>query len=152
MKKVISIFVIFIAMMAIVIGCASEQVDNALSEELEESSKIENVTFLLGGGVMGTGKVTKEDCVEDIELLLDIFKKVSSDGEVYKEYEEEGFYKLYYPSICIEYSSGEVININWEIEKGILTYNDTDYYVDKEKGKEIYDVFIKYCPPVTDFY
>lgn len=45
--------------------------------------------------------------------------------------------------------SGDSIEIEWKIHKGILVYDDVEYYINKTLGKELYEIFTKYNPLVN---
>ena len=146
MKKILSLLFVMMMSIAVLSGCSNGEVENNLAEQLELDN-VESIAFLQAGGMIGaSGKAVQEDNAGDIDAVLDIFAKVTSDGEPFEEYKSEGFYKLYYPSIMIRYSPEEYVVIKWEIGKGILIYNDVEYYINKEYGKELYDIFSKYCP------
>lgn len=136
-------------------GCSGDKtstksVENALSKQLSESGQIDSVIFVQGQGINShRGGCDKEDSAEDIVALINVFMQVSSDGEAFDEYKSEGFHKLNTPSIIINYTSGESDTIEWEIGKGILVHNETEYYIDKQQAQKLYDVFTKYNPYVT---
>ncbi len=150
MKKKISIVLIagfLVAAVAItvflLVGRVDDTVENNLAEQLKGIEEIESFGFFQDYYNGGWGDI--EDCYEDVEAILNIFSQVSSDGEPFEEY-INSFYVLRNPRMKIRYSSGEEVVINWKSGRGILVYNDVEYYIDWQKAKELYDIFTKYCP------
>ncbi len=161
MKKITKVVLMVLVALCVVVivwqmhfnGCDGNSVENALSEQLKSVDEIESIIFIQGGVVAGcSGGVTKEDCAEDIEAVYEIFTRISSDGESFKDYMTEGFHRLYEPAIKIVYSSEESIRIEWKIQEGIFVYNETEYYIDRELAQKLYDIFTKYCPQVDYFF
>lgn len=141
MKKILSMLLVVIV---VLVGCGSS---NSLANQLESSDKIEYVAFVQGQGMSSSGmRCYAEENIDDIDEMLAIFSEVSSDGEKFEEYLYEGFHRLDYPSICIQYLSGDTITILWEIGTGVLMYDDVEYYIDREKAQLLYDIFTKYSP------
>ncbi len=148
MKKVIYVIII---MVLLLIGCGKKEneveKENVLSMKLVEIEQIEAIKFVQGEGTMRhIVACNKEEGQKDIEAVMDVFDKVSSEGELDESYKKEGFSKLYLPSIEIVCSSGDEIIIKWEIQEGKLIYGEEEYYISKELAQELYDVFIKYNP------
>ncbi len=127
----------------LLVGRGDNAVENNLAEQLKCIEEIESFAFVQSGYVGGWADI--EDCADDVEVVLDIFAMVSSDGKPFEEY-IDGFHVLRNPRMMIRYSSGEEVVINWRIGRGILEYNDIEYYIDKQKAQKLYDIFTKYSP------
>ncbi len=149
MKKIISLLLIA---MVILTGCNIntediKKVANSLSDKLKEANQVESVVFYQGEGINRFGGgCSKEEGFEDIKTIMSLFMNVSSDGEPFEEYKEEGFHKLITPTITIKYKSGESVDIVWDIERGVLEMEGKEYYISKKQAQTLYNIFTKYNP------
>ena len=144
MKKIVSLLMVVMVILSV---CSCGGIENSLAEQLDSIDQIEYVSFVQGQGMNSSGtRCYSKEHIDDIEAMFEIFSEVSSDGEAFEEYLYEGFHRLDYPSIRIQYLSSDKITVLWEIGTGVLIYDDVEYYIDREHAQQLYDIFTKYSP------
>lgn len=149
MKKIILITTAVLLIITTACGCSKTKpendiVDNCLIEKFP-AEEITTIVFVQGKGTMRDAvRCNRDENAEDIDSVVEIFGKVSSDGEPSENYDKSGLWSLNYPSIEIDFSSGNEMIIEWEMDDGILIYDGEEYYISNKLARELYSIFTKY--------
>ncbi len=112
------------------------------------SEMVKNIEFAQSQGgeineyesIWNSKQITDKDQKSLCDILagLTVYKKKSS-----KEYMIDG-YMLSYPYMRITTNNNKKIDVVWELGTGKIKVKKKEYYIDKQKGKKLNKLFLKY--------